>query len=81
MMSIRKCNSAFVGIMLLIALLRCNAALAETYTVGDATGWKFNVSGWENGKSFKAGDTLGTYIDIQNNVFVYLSNGRVSFMM
>ncbi|KAH6770158.1 plantacyanin [Perilla frutescens var. hirtella] len=51
-------NSIFVGIVLLSVLLCSNSALAATYTVGDALGWKFNIAGWENGKNFKAGDTL-----------------------
>ncbi|KAH6768341.1 hypothetical protein C2S51_013677 [Perilla frutescens var. frutescens] len=58
MMYEKKWNSIFVGIVLLTVLLRSNSALATTYTVGDASGWKFNVAGWENGKNFKAGDTL-----------------------
>ncbi|KAH6770159.1 plantacyanin [Perilla frutescens var. hirtella] len=51
-------NSIFVGIVFLSILLYSNSALAATYTIGDASGWKFNVAGWENGKNFKAGDTL-----------------------
>ncbi|KAL0357136.1 UNVERIFIED_CONTAM: putative ribonuclease H protein [Sesamum calycinum] len=31
---------------------------AKSYTVGDSTGWIFNVTGWEIGKPFKAGDKL-----------------------
>ncbi|KAL1534280.1 basic blue protein-like [Salvia divinorum] len=51
-------NSIFAGIVLLIVLLHSNPAFAANYVVGDASGWKFNVAGWENGKSFKTGDTL-----------------------
>ncbi|XP_042009303.1 basic blue protein-like [Salvia splendens] len=51
-------NSIIAGIVLLNVLLHSNPALAASYVVGDATGWKFNVAGWENGKSFKACDTL-----------------------
>lgn len=41
---------------------------AATYTVGDSTGWRFNVAGWENGKQFQAGDTLGTYVNLCDTV-------------
>ncbi|EYU18547.1 hypothetical protein MIMGU_mgv1a016285mg [Erythranthe guttata] len=41
-----------------IVMLLCNKACATSYTVGDSSGWDYDVSGWENGKSFKSGDTL-----------------------
>lgn len=49
-------------IAFLLFAMTSNTAHATTYTVGDSTGWIFNVAGWENGKSFKAGDTLGKLI-------------------
>lgn len=52
-------NSIIVGIVVVCLLNYSNSALAASYTVGDS-GWKFNVAGWENGKNFVAGDTLGT---------------------
>ncbi|CAI9770114.1 unnamed protein product [Fraxinus pennsylvanica] len=44
--------------MVLGMLVLSNTANAASYTVGDATGWAFNVAGWENGKNFKADDVL-----------------------
>lgn len=49
-------------IAFLLFAMTSNTAHATTYTVGDSTGWIFNLAGWENGKSFKAGDTLGKLI-------------------
>ena len=51
--------AAVLGLGLVFLMLSCEVAQAATYTVGDAGGWAFNVVGWPNGKSFKAGDTLG----------------------
>ncbi|KAK6135416.1 hypothetical protein DH2020_030835 [Rehmannia glutinosa] len=48
-----------VAILLLGLLLHGSPAHAANYTVGDSSGWTFYVAGWENGKNFKAGDTLG----------------------
>ncbi|KAK6156942.1 hypothetical protein DH2020_011190 [Rehmannia glutinosa] len=47
-----------VAILLLGLLLHGSPAHAANYTVGDSSGWTFYVAGWENGKNFKAGDTL-----------------------
>ncbi|XP_057808657.1 basic blue protein-like [Salvia miltiorrhiza] len=58
MMSEKKWNSIFVGIVVLGVLLLSNPARADFYFVGDEAGWKFNVAGWENGKTFKELDTL-----------------------
>ncbi|KAF5952007.1 hypothetical protein HYC85_009951 [Camellia sinensis] len=51
---------AAVGLVVcMVVLLRCEVAQGSNFTVGDAGGWTFSVSGWPNGKSFKAGDILG----------------------
>ncbi|KAL0335194.1 UNVERIFIED_CONTAM: hypothetical protein Sradi_4731300 [Sesamum radiatum] len=50
---------ANLGTMMLLSLLiYIHSADAKSYTVGDSTGWIFNVTGWEIGKPFKAGDKL-----------------------
>ncbi|KAL6536334.1 hypothetical protein OROGR_012906 [Orobanche gracilis] len=46
------------AILLVSLLLQCSPAHSANYTVGDSAGWDFDVAGWENGKNFKAGDTL-----------------------
>ncbi|KAL4632568.1 hypothetical protein ACB092_04G060700 [Castanea dentata] len=51
-------SAIFVSVLLLGMLLHCGNILAATYTVGDAGGWTFNVVGWPNGKTFRAGDVL-----------------------
>ncbi|XP_076901795.1 basic blue protein-like [Bidens hawaiensis] len=43
---------------LLMMSLQCDVAQAASYTVGDEKGWAMNVNGWEQGKTFKAKDTL-----------------------
>lgn len=55
-------GSAMVVAMIVMVGLAavCDVAEAATYTVGGTGGWTFNVAGWPKGKSFKAGDTLGT---------------------
>lgn len=62
MMCGKNCNSIVVGLVILGVWLGSHPVLATTYTVGDSSGWRFNVAGWENGKYFKAGDGLGTYV-------------------
>ncbi|KAA8536525.1 hypothetical protein F0562_029003 [Nyssa sinensis] len=54
-------GSAIVGaatVVCLLLVLHLEVAQAATYTVGGASGWTFNVVGWPNGKSFRAGDIL-----------------------
>ncbi|KAK4563318.1 hypothetical protein RGQ29_005718 [Quercus rubra] len=51
-------SAIVVSVLLLGMLLHCGNVLAATYTVGDAGGWTFNVVGWPNGKTFRAGDVL-----------------------
>ncbi|KAL1534555.1 basic blue protein-like [Salvia divinorum] len=41
-------TSIFAGIVLLSVLLHSNPVFAASYVVGDVSGWKFNVAGWEN---------------------------------
>jgi carbohydrate-selective porin OprB len=38
------------------------AEAAASYMVGDYGGWRFNVDKWAKGRTFRAGDVLGTYI-------------------
>ncbi|GER56539.1 early nodulin-like protein [Striga asiatica] len=45
-------------VLLLCLLLHWSSAHSTKYTVGDSKGWTYNISGWENGKCFKSGDTL-----------------------
>lgn len=48
-----------------VACCCCCVAIADaatTYYVGDSNGWSFNSPSWPNGKHFRAGDTLGTYV-------------------
>ena len=60
-----------VSILLLGMLLHCGNVLAATYTVGDAGGWTFNVVGWPNGKTFRAGDVLGKYESLFS-IYIYI---------
>ncbi|CAL5329713.1 unnamed protein product [Camellia sinensis] len=54
-------NAIIVAVALvvcMVVLLRFEVVQGASFTVGDAGGWTFSVSGWPNGKSFKAGDIL-----------------------
>ncbi|KAL2254362.1 basic blue protein-like [Sesamum indicum] len=57
-MSEEKGYANLAMIMVLSMLIYIHSADAKIYTVGGSTGWIFNVSGWETGKPFKAGDKL-----------------------
>ncbi|KAL0335195.1 UNVERIFIED_CONTAM: Chemocyanin [Sesamum radiatum] len=67
-----KGNAKLVRIVVLsILLIHIHTANAASYTVGDSSGWTFNVAGWEKGKPFKAGDTLiFKYVVGQHNTVV-----------
>ncbi|XP_022769889.1 basic blue protein-like [Durio zibethinus] len=43
---------------LILLLAQFEITQAETFTVGETSGWSFNVQSWAKGKKFKAGDTL-----------------------
>ncbi|TKY71322.1 Basic blue protein [Spatholobus suberectus] len=45
-------------ILFFMLVLYSEMAQANTYVVGDAAGWTFNMTSWPNGKSFRAGDIL-----------------------
>ncbi|XP_074588039.1 basic blue protein-like [Curcuma longa] len=66
-------------IILAFALVgHCLLGLTEAtdFVVGGATGWKFNVIDWPNGKSFKAGDVLVfNYTEGAHNVVVVTEEG------
>lgn len=51
----------------LLAATPAAEAGATTYLVGDSAGWTRNVDygGWLAGKTFRAGDVLGTYLSLQ----------------
>lgn len=55
----------------LCLLLQSEMADAASYTVGDANGWTFNAVGWPKGKRFRAGDTLGLYLNLDSSLFFY----------
>ncbi|ERM94115.1 hypothetical protein AMTR_s00010p00133620 [Amborella trichopoda] len=45
-------------VFMMICLVEVSTA-ATTYTVGDSSGWTFNMVSWPAGKRFRAGDVLG----------------------
>ena len=56
-------QAAKFTVALLLCLLVCLEKVdAATYTVGDSSGWTFNMATWPQGKRFRAGDVLGKYI-------------------
>ncbi|KAL3515604.1 hypothetical protein ACH5RR_022506 [Cinchona calisaya] len=57
-MSKAKVMTIFGMLVFLCVLIQSYIVNAATFTVGDGSGWTFNVAGWENGKSFQAGDVL-----------------------
>lgn len=56
--------SKMTATALLLVLAIVPAALAVTYTVGDASQWDSGVdyTTWVKGKTFRVGDTLGTLL-------------------
>lgn len=48
-------------VTLAILFIQSTNVEAATYTVGDSSGWSFNVVNWPKGKRFRAGDTLGKF--------------------
>lgn len=47
--------------LLVLLFLRFHSTEAtSTFSVGDTSGWTYNIQSWTNGKQFKAGDTLST---------------------
>ena len=66
-------SAIVVSVLLLGMLLHCGNVLAATYTVGDAGGWTFNVVGWPNGKTFRAGDVLGKYESLFS-IYIYITS-------
>ncbi|XP_059629927.1 chemocyanin-like [Cornus florida] len=57
-MSQGRCGSMLIVVALLSLVVHLEPVHGANFTVGDKGGWTFNVSGWPNGKSFKAGDIL-----------------------
>jgi hypothetical protein len=56
-----------------LTLLVCSALVsAETHVVGDSKGWGFSVSydSWSGGKTFAAGDTLGSTLSLCLYIFI-----------
>ncbi|KAJ4842311.1 hypothetical protein Tsubulata_026591 [Turnera subulata] len=44
--------------LLSIILLHFETTEATTFTVGDTSGWTYNIQSWADGKRFKTGDVL-----------------------
>ena len=63
-------------------LLVCSALVsAETHVVGDSKGWGFSVSydSWSGGKTFAAGDMLGTTLSL--SIHIYLQNDANRYLL
>lgn len=56
-----RCTAIILAITLLITLYSLSSVSARPtiHTVGDDSGWTYNVERWTRGKRFQAGDTLG----------------------
>ena len=71
-----------VPVALGFTLLVCSALVsAETHVVGDSKGWGFSVSydSWSGGKTFAAGDTLGTTLSL--SIHIYLQNDANRYLL
>ncbi|KAM1044409.1 hypothetical protein ACFX13_036287 [Malus domestica] len=53
-----RCSATQSNVLLLFLFLTIVSAQTTTFTVGDKSGWSFNVENWTDGKKFKAGDEL-----------------------
>ncbi|XP_059629930.1 basic blue protein-like [Cornus florida] len=60
-MSLGRGGAMLIVVALLSLVAHFEPVHGANFTVGDKGGWTFNVSGWPNGKSFKAGDILGKF--------------------
>ncbi|KAG2716813.1 hypothetical protein I3843_03G146100 [Carya illinoinensis] len=60
-----RCTAVLLAITLLITLnsLSSVSARPTIHTVGDDSGWTFNVERWTGGKRFQAGDILAFNYD------------------
>jgi hypothetical protein len=61
----RQGRCSAIGVVLASTLLvilslqfKIAIAKAATFTVGDTSGWTFNIQSWTDGKKFNAGDSL-----------------------
>ncbi|XP_039049456.1 chemocyanin-like isoform X2 [Hibiscus syriacus] len=65
-----RCSSSpviAVACTLALFLAQSEITQAKTFTVGEASGWSFNVQSWTRGKKFKAGDALVVDINGYNS--------------
>ncbi|XP_019163658.1 PREDICTED: basic blue protein-like [Ipomoea nil] len=63
-------------VIVIVTMLLCGFAEAETYIVGNNGKWDSAVTDWPNGKSFKSGDVLVFNYDpnVHNVVIVSKEN-------
>lgn len=71
-----RCSAVVLATALLVSLLvlHLEPVHADTYTVGDSSGWGFNTGNWTKGKKFKAGDILGKTTNTSVYVFLFLDS-------
>lgn len=63
---------AIMVLWLLFNLQQLEMVNGETiFNVGDDLGWTFNVTSWPTGKTFHAGDVLGTFFYIPFSFFPF----------
>ncbi|KAF5448237.1 hypothetical protein F2P56_028793 [Juglans regia] len=78
----RDAAAVVATVLLLVLLLNSENAWAATFTVGDASGWNFNVDGWPEGKTFNSGDVLVfNYNPERHNVVVVDKQGYDACMV
>lgn len=76
-----RCSAVVLATALLVSLLvlHLEPVHADTYTVGDSSGWGFNMRNWTKGKKFKTGDILVfNYDSSVHNVVVVDAKGYKS---
>ncbi|CAH9106074.1 unnamed protein product [Cuscuta europaea] len=66
-------HKMFVVLAVAEVLLLCALANAHTIPVGDSAGWTYDMGGWPNGKTFKAGDILVFKYDPAEHTVVIVS--------
>ncbi|XP_065871284.1 basic blue protein [Euphorbia lathyris] len=74
-------GSAILGMIMFLyfMMIQFEMGTAATYTVGDSSGWTFNVAAWPKGKHFRAGDIIVfNYSPAAHNVVAVNRGGYTS---
>ncbi|CAL0322638.1 unnamed protein product [Lupinus luteus] len=80
-MSNGRSNSAMLASMLLFLMLVFYSEMvhAKTYSVGDESGWTYNLTDWIQGKHFKIGDRVVFKYDPRKHDVVAIIGNKYAY--